>query len=81
VSTDSGEASRRLHALTRTRGGGPGHKLSDPAQSLSAFGNKLTERLEVVVHDGALYRTFKSTNPIENLNGLIARYTRNVKRW
>jgi len=37
--------------------------------------------LEVVVHDGALYRTFKSTNPIENLNGLIARYTRNVKRW
>lgn len=29
----------------------------------------------------ALYRTLRSTNPIENLNGLIAHYTRNVKRW
>ena len=31
--------------------------------------------------DCALYRTFRTTNPIENLNGLIAHYTRNVKRW
>lgn len=31
--------------------------------------------------DGALYRTLRTTNPIENLNGSIARYTRNVKRW
>lgn len=31
--------------------------------------------------DGALYRTFRTTNPIENLNGLVAHYTRNVKRW
>lgn len=31
--------------------------------------------------DGALYDTLKSTNPIENLNGLIAGYLRNVKRW
>jgi transposase-like protein len=31
--------------------------------------------------DEALYRTLRSTNPIENLNGLIAHYTRNVKRW
>ena len=30
---------------------------------------------------GALYRTLRSTNPIENVNGLIAHYTRNVKRW
>jgi len=30
---------------------------------------------------GALYRTLRSTNPIENLNGLLGRYTRNVKRW
>jgi putative transposase len=30
---------------------------------------------------GALYRTLRSTNPIENLNGSIATYTRNVKRW
>jgi putative transposase len=30
---------------------------------------------------GALYRTLRSTNPIENLNGSVACYTRNVKRW
>jgi putative transposase len=31
--------------------------------------------------DGALYRTFSTTNPIENLNGSIAQFTANVKRW
>ena len=30
---------------------------------------------------GALYRALRTTNPIENLNGSIAHYTRNVKRW
>jgi len=30
---------------------------------------------------GSLYVTLRTTNPIENLNGSIARYTRNVKRW
>jgi len=30
---------------------------------------------------GALHRTLRTTNPIENLNGSIAHYTRNVKRW
>jgi len=30
---------------------------------------------------GALYRTLRTTNPIENLNGSIASYARNVKRW
>jgi transposase-like protein len=30
---------------------------------------------------GALARTLKTTNPIENLNGSIATYIRNVKRW
>ena len=30
---------------------------------------------------GALYRTLRTTNPIENLNGLVAWYTRNVKHW
>jgi putative transposase len=29
----------------------------------------------------ALLLTLRSTNPIENLNSLIARYARNVKRW
>ena len=31
--------------------------------------------------EGALYRTLRSTNTIENLNGGVATYTRNVKRW
>ncbi len=30
---------------------------------------------------GGLYQTLRSTNTIENLNGSIASYTRNVKRW
>lgn len=30
---------------------------------------------------GALYRTLRSTNTIENLNGSIVTYIRNVKRW
>jgi len=30
---------------------------------------------------GALFRTLRSTNAIENLNGSIATYTRNTKRW
>ncbi len=30
---------------------------------------------------GALYRTLRSTNPIENLNGSVANYTKNMKRW
>ena len=30
---------------------------------------------------GALYRTLRSTNAIENLNGGIGRFTRNVKNW
>jgi transposase-like protein len=30
---------------------------------------------------GALYRTLRSTNAIENLNGTIATYTKNAKRW
>jgi transposase-like protein len=30
---------------------------------------------------GALYRTLRSTNAIENLNGLVGHFTRNVRRW
>lgn len=30
---------------------------------------------------GALYRTMRTTNPIENLNGSVAHYSRNVRRW
>jgi len=30
---------------------------------------------------GALYRTLRSTNAIENLNGLVGHFVRNVHRW
>jgi hypothetical protein len=30
---------------------------------------------------GALYRTLRSTNAIENLNGGVGRFTRNVENW
>lgn len=31
--------------------------------------------------DGALARTLRTTNPIENMNGAVAHHTRNVRRW
>lgn len=31
--------------------------------------------------EDSLYKTLRTTNPIENLNGRIAVHTRNVKRW
>jgi len=37
--------------------------------------------IDLVDVDGALYKTLRTTNPIENLNSSLARYTRNVKRW
>jgi transposase-like protein len=40
-----------------------------------------TLTLQALGITGALYRTLRTTNPIENLNGTIAWYTRNVKRW
>ena len=30
---------------------------------------------------GTLYRTLRSTNAIENLNGLVGQFVRNVRRW
>lgn len=40
-----------------------------------------TLTLQTLGITGSLYRTLRSTNPIENLNGSVAHYTRNVKRW
>ena len=40
-----------------------------------------TRTVQALGITGALYRTLRTTNPIENLNGSIAHYTRNVKRW
>ena len=40
-----------------------------------------TLTLQALGISGALWRTLRSTNPIENLNGGIAQFTRNVRRW
>ena len=44
-------------------------------------GSEETLTVQALGITGALYRTLRTTNPIENLNGLIAHFTRNVKRW
>lgn len=69
-------ALKRLHNLaTALERDHPG-----AASSLrEGLGETLTlQRLGIT---GALYRTLRTTNPIENLNGSIARYSRNVQRW
>ena len=40
-----------------------------------------TLTLQALGIEGALYRTLRSTNPIESLNGSVADYTHHVKRW
>ncbi len=40
-----------------------------------------TLTLQALGIKGALWKTLRSTNPIENLNGGIAKFTRNVRRW
>jgi transposase-like protein len=40
-----------------------------------------TLTVQVLGVTGALWRTLRTTNPIENLNGSVAHYCRNVKRW
>ncbi len=40
-----------------------------------------TLTLQTLGITGALWRTLRSTNPIENLNGGVATFTRNVRRW
>ena len=69
----------------------PGKQLQRLAASLQAkhpgAAASLREGLEETLTvqalgiTGALYRTLRTTNPIENLNGSIAHFTRNVKRW
>ena len=40
-----------------------------------------TLTLQTLGISGALWKTLRSTNPIENLNGGVAAFTRNVRRW
>ncbi len=73
---DAKLASRRLHNLA-------GSLQAQHPGAAASLREGLDETLtaQQLGLTGALYRTLRSTNPIENLNGSIARYTRNVKQW
>lgn len=74
--TDAPLAQRQLERLARSlEGEHPG-----AAASLRE-GLEETLTLQRLGLQGALYRTLRTANPIENLNGLVSSYTRNVKRW
>lgn len=69
-------------------GGRQLQRLADPLQARhpgaaaslrQGFEEKLT--VQELGITGALYRTLRTTNPIENFNGWVARFSRNVKRW
>lgn len=73
---DAALAERRLTQLAagleRTHPGAAASLREGLAETLTL------QRLGVT---GALYRTLRSTNAIENLNGLIGQFVRNVRRW
>ena len=75
-SKDAALAKRQLERLA--------HSLAKPHPGAAAsLREGLPETLTLIALgiDDALYKTFRTTNAIENLNGLVAHYTRNVKRW
>jgi putative transposase len=73
---DAALAERRLTQLAagleRTHPGAAASLREGLAETLTL------QRLGVT---GALYRTLRSTNGIENLNGLVGHFVRNVRRW
>jgi len=75
-SPSAARGERRLHNLARSLE-------RDYPGAAASVREGLTETLTVVRLGltGALQRTVRSTNAIENLNGSVERYTRNVKRW
>ena len=75
-SHDPGLAQRRLERLAGS------FEAEHPGAAASVReGLEETLTLQRLGVSGPLYRTLCSTNPIENLNGSVAAYTRNVKRW
>jgi transposase-like protein len=76
AAADAKLAGRRLHSLA-------GSLQAQHPGAAASLREGLEETLTVqgLGITGALYRTLRSTNPIENLNGSIAKYTRNVKQW
>ncbi len=75
-STDADLAKRRLESLASSL------EAEHPGAAGSIReGLDETLTLQRLGIEGSLYRTLRSTNTIENLNGGVATYTRNVKRW
>ena len=74
--TNAKLAKRRLEQLARSLE----QKHPSAAESLrEGLDETLTvQRLGI---QGALFATLRGTNPIENLNGGIRKFTRNVRRW
>ena len=76
ASTTPASAQRQLERLARSLAQDhPG-----AAASLRE-GLEETLTLQTLGITGALWKTLRSTNPIENLNGGVAKFTRNVRRW
>jgi len=74
--TDAALAKRRLTQLAA------GLDRTHPGAAASLReGLDETLTLQQLGVTGALYRTLRSTNAIENLNGLVGRFVRNVRRW
>ena len=73
---DAAIAEPRLRALA----GSPEH---DHPGAVSSLLEGLVETLTLqrLGIRGALYRTLRSTNAIENLNGGVGHFTRNMKNW
>lgn len=63
---------RLAHALERDHPGAAASLREGMEETLTL------QRLGITA---ALYRSLRSTNAIENLNGLAVRFTRNVRRW
>lgn len=74
--TSAASAARQLERLARSLD--PDH----PGAAASVReGLAETLTLNTLGITGALWKTLRSTNPIENLNGGVGLFTRNVRRW
>jgi transposase-like protein len=73
---DADLATRRLEQLAAGL-----HRMHPGAAASLREGLDETLTLQRLGVSGALYRTLRSTNAIENLNGLVGHFVRNVRRW
>ena len=72
---DAALAERRLTQLAA------GLERMHPGAAALREGLAETLTLQRLGVTGTLYRTLRSTNALENLNGLVGQFVRNVRRW